>query len=291
MFPNMAQIGRNTPCPCGSGQKYKKCCGDPLKEQLQGSEKPIIGSKSNNGNETLTLESSEGPIKLDRTDQLFFIDETGDEGFSDPNFPLFGLGGVGSNLGHYVDTIRPAWVHMKDKYFSGADKIFHAADLRTPTPEEIDALAHFFENFQTMRVAAVTTDQTAFGPGIIPIQATALCLQQRILSVLKYQNKFPRVYLLFEENPRIERDIERFFSNFQELDADGIKIPVVGAFMPKTALEPGLEIADTIMHTTGAQVRNRLEKKLDNPDRKDWTSVWRSMPDQLCSYLQITNIE
>ena len=22
----MAKIGRNTPCPCGSGKKYKKCC-------------------------------------------------------------------------------------------------------------------------------------------------------------------------------------------------------------------------------------------------------------------------
>ena len=23
---HMAKIGRNTPCPCGSGKKYKKCC-------------------------------------------------------------------------------------------------------------------------------------------------------------------------------------------------------------------------------------------------------------------------
>jgi len=23
----MAKIGRNDPCPCGSGKKYKKCCG------------------------------------------------------------------------------------------------------------------------------------------------------------------------------------------------------------------------------------------------------------------------
>ena len=23
----MAKIGRNDPCPCGSGQKYKRCCG------------------------------------------------------------------------------------------------------------------------------------------------------------------------------------------------------------------------------------------------------------------------
>ena len=22
----MAKIGRNDPCPCGSGKKYKKCC-------------------------------------------------------------------------------------------------------------------------------------------------------------------------------------------------------------------------------------------------------------------------
>ncbi|MFC1937968.1 SEC-C metal-binding domain-containing protein, partial [Chloroflexota bacterium] len=23
----MSKIGRNDPCPCGSGKKYKKCCG------------------------------------------------------------------------------------------------------------------------------------------------------------------------------------------------------------------------------------------------------------------------
>ena len=25
--PQTAKIGRNEPCPCGSGKKYKKCCG------------------------------------------------------------------------------------------------------------------------------------------------------------------------------------------------------------------------------------------------------------------------
>ncbi|MEK9660196.1 MAG: YchJ family metal-binding protein [Alphaproteobacteria bacterium] len=23
----VVKVGRNDPCPCGSGQKYKKCCG------------------------------------------------------------------------------------------------------------------------------------------------------------------------------------------------------------------------------------------------------------------------
>ena len=26
MFGTKKKIGRNAPCPCGSGQKYKKCC-------------------------------------------------------------------------------------------------------------------------------------------------------------------------------------------------------------------------------------------------------------------------
>jgi uncharacterized protein YecA (UPF0149 family) len=25
--PQNEKIGRNDPCPCGSGKKYKKCCG------------------------------------------------------------------------------------------------------------------------------------------------------------------------------------------------------------------------------------------------------------------------
>jgi preprotein translocase subunit SecA len=24
---DISKIGRNDPCPCGSGKKYKKCCG------------------------------------------------------------------------------------------------------------------------------------------------------------------------------------------------------------------------------------------------------------------------
>jgi len=27
------KIGRNDPCPCGSGKKWKKCCGAPEKQQ------------------------------------------------------------------------------------------------------------------------------------------------------------------------------------------------------------------------------------------------------------------
>ena len=36
----MSKINRNDPCPCGSGKKYKKCCG--LNEGLR--KKPKIGA-------------------------------------------------------------------------------------------------------------------------------------------------------------------------------------------------------------------------------------------------------
>ena len=27
------KVGRNDPCPCGSGKKYKNCCGSPTNRQ------------------------------------------------------------------------------------------------------------------------------------------------------------------------------------------------------------------------------------------------------------------
>ena len=32
----MDKVGRNSICPCGSGQKHKKCCGKTKKSKLEG---------------------------------------------------------------------------------------------------------------------------------------------------------------------------------------------------------------------------------------------------------------
>lgn len=153
--------------------------------------------------DTLTFESSEGLINLERTDMLFFLDETGHENFCDKQFPLFGLGGVGTNVGYYVDTLRPAWNHMKDEFFGGSERGFHAADLLNPTKDQIEALNAYFKAYQFLRVAAVATDKTVFCEDMVPIQITSLCLQQRLLDVLSKQFQFTRLYLIFEENQRI----------------------------------------------------------------------------------------
>ncbi|MFH0981875.1 MAG: SEC-C metal-binding domain-containing protein [Planctomycetota bacterium] len=33
--PNNSPVGRNGPCPCGSGLKYKRCCLDPQVKALR----------------------------------------------------------------------------------------------------------------------------------------------------------------------------------------------------------------------------------------------------------------
>ena len=30
--PTSAAVGRNAPCPCGSPLKYKRCCGNPVRQ-------------------------------------------------------------------------------------------------------------------------------------------------------------------------------------------------------------------------------------------------------------------
>lgn len=42
----MTKVGRNDPCPCGSGTKYKKCCLDKRPRQqivMVGSPEPLSG--------------------------------------------------------------------------------------------------------------------------------------------------------------------------------------------------------------------------------------------------------
>ncbi|MBP9842215.1 MAG: SEC-C domain-containing protein [Simkaniaceae bacterium] len=40
----MSQVGRNDPCPCGSGKKYKKCCEQ--KSYLQKKKTTVLSSQS-----------------------------------------------------------------------------------------------------------------------------------------------------------------------------------------------------------------------------------------------------
>ena len=54
------KVGRNDPCPCGSGKKYKKCC------ELKGSGKKLEASRFN------VHQSNQAAQGTSRVSSLFF---------------------------------------------------------------------------------------------------------------------------------------------------------------------------------------------------------------------------
>src|SRR6185437_6087594 len=47
------QIGRNEPCPCGSGKKYKRCCGVGAAPKITPPKEPASDSPQGMGREFL----------------------------------------------------------------------------------------------------------------------------------------------------------------------------------------------------------------------------------------------
>ena len=50
----MSKVGRNDPCPCGSGKKFKKCCEEKVKSK-KFEAKPIINGQSPIADKTSSL--------------------------------------------------------------------------------------------------------------------------------------------------------------------------------------------------------------------------------------------
>src|SRR5687767_2309976 len=66
-------------------------------------------------------------LVLERTDLLVWIDEPGSETLSDPNYPVFGIGGCAITGDRYVEEIDQPWRELKTAHFGGSDKLLHAS--------------------------------------------------------------------------------------------------------------------------------------------------------------------
>jgi hypothetical protein len=67
-------------------------------------------------------------------------------------------------------NLRIPWRTLKDRNFAGADVLLHAADLRSPTPEQVKAIADFFRDQEIGRFAVTMTASTKLPGGIKPIE-------------------------------------------------------------------------------------------------------------------------
>ena len=202
-------------------------------------------------------------LKLPSNSLLIFIDETGNEDLSDPNNPTFGRGGGGALIAEYKHKISKPWRRLKRERLGGAQKPFHAADFEQtrPTMRQIHGINEFMAR-PFWRFATMCDARTVLPPGIDAHKAISLVTIQ-YFSRLVAKCDVDVVALMFEGSERgdtlVQRDYELAHIDFRNMW--GRRVAVEGCFMPKSSLEPGLEVADLIAHTAGRQRRHEIAGK------------------------------
>lgn len=72
----MEKVGRNDPCPCGSGKKYKKCCGQKKTHQFTAQKitwnKDADSLLNRMGNLTNTMMRAAEEMGVEKTDASLF---------------------------------------------------------------------------------------------------------------------------------------------------------------------------------------------------------------------------
>ena len=94
--------------------------------------------------------------------------------------------------------------------------------------------------------------------------------------------------MIFESSNRADRLIEDAFGDFS-LREDGQPVPVECYFMPKSAEDPALEVADFVMHAVGRQARRKIEGRTGFAP--DFQAVFHFMERKLTSFVEITGVE
>lgn len=233
--------------------------------------------------DSFSIEHDAGTVVYPGSTLLVGIDETGHEAFADPKHPAFGLGGCAALLKHHDELIDRPWRYMKQRFFPGADVPLHAADLRSPTKEQVEALAHFFTKFPFYRFAVMTgaTFQNSTEHSLI--QITCCALWHRISEVAKWAQP-TEVVVVLEQSERIKREVYGYLAGY-EIGNETIRIKPRIFLAKKEAMQSFMEVADFVMHPAGAQVRNRLLGRFGV--RQDFAAVFHNIDQRLSGYVEL----
>ncbi len=206
---------------------------------------------------------------------MFFVDETGHEELSDPNYPVFGFGGCVIPAGAAEDQISRPWRALKAEHFGGAYVPLHAADLRKPSSTQLQALGNFFERQKFGRFGATVTSKALLGGGLRPYDVLPGALRKRWEELASRMQPTPtEVALLHEASERGDPLVERYFGP-SFFTVNGKSMKVHHGLVPKSALE-GLEVADFIAQAAGRQAWHRARGNAGW--RKDFRAVFHANP-------------
>jgi len=237
-------------------------------------------------NPILVLEHNQGATTLTGSTLVVAIDDTGEEAFADPHFPVFGLGGCAVLVRDYQRLVEIPWHYMKRSFFPEFKGPLHAAELEQPTEEQIGAMRHFFEKFQFFRIAALTSQAAVNTTDFRILQILCESLLLRICEIGSWI-PFDRCVMIIEESNRLDLDLMRFLSG-KRIRRAGVEIPIELFLMPKRASFALLEVADFVIHTAGAQTRNRNNGR--PKFRRDFAAVFQNVDSRLASFVEVTGV-
>jgi hypothetical protein len=227
--------------------------------------------------------TSEGHLLLPERSLVVFVDDTGHEALV-PGQPVYGLGGC-AVMSEYLDVlIRGPWREVRRRVTGSTNSPLHASDFgQIARPQDIEAVASFFRQNPFSRFGAVVSVNAHLVAGLGPLQTIAKVLQLRIVEIARW-TPFREVHIIFESSQRADPLIENAMQDFG-LEESGKSIPVECYFMPKSAGEPGLEVADFVVHAVGRQARANLKQR--SGFALDYAAVFQSVDPRLTSLMEV----
>lgn len=236
----------------------------------------------------LCIESEEGITEIHGDTLIVAIDETGCEDYKDHNFPVFGIGGCAVLARDYGRLIYDPWRSLKATYFGGRDIALHAADLRFPTPDQLNALELFFTKFPFFRFASTSARTFNNGSELSNVNLLVMSVMQQVCDFVSWVRP-SQVLFIFEHSQRIGREVYSVLKSYK-MENDEYEIVPRVMYATKESRLSCLEVADFIVHPAGAQVRNRISDSKNRRSiiRKDFEIVFNEIDPRFSSYQEMT---
>jgi hypothetical protein len=215
-----------------------------------------------------------------------FVDDTGHEALV-PGHPVYGLGGCAVMEHDLERVIRQPWREVRRAVTGSPDTPLHASTFsQSASRQDIEAVAEFFCRQPFARLGAIISISTTLLQELGPVRTIAKTLQNRVVEIAQW-TRFSNLKIIFESSDRADPLIKDAFRDFG-LEEDGKPISVDCYFMPKSAGEPALEVADFIMHAVGRQARKNL-KQCDG-FLLDFQAVFHSVDRKLASFIEVNSV-
>lgn len=246
-------------------------------------------------NQTGPFPNLQDQLQLPRDALLIFLDETGNEGYSDPKHPVFGIGGCALTSAEYHNGMLNPWRRLKGDALGLTGKPFHAVDfeLARPTQLQIESINHFLK--RSFFRLAVTTDINTKRPKGYDGHETVCTVIFEYIRRLIARHSTRNCAVFFEHTERCSELLERNLPihTMDAINLVGERVVPQGYTMPKSSMEAGLEVADLIIHTAGKQQRKHAVGYSAGARNftLDFQAVFHSIPRDLTLYQSITAME